>query len=313
MITQPNRARYATLDRLAATQHGLLTTAQLERAGVSRARRTHAQRTNQLVPVRRGVYRVMGMAMTWEGDVLAAVCAAGPPTMAAHETAGALWGLTPRSAGRPIEVVGPRQLRLTGITAHRRVVPPAFRSLVRGIPVTSTAWTIVDLAATMAEEPLGKLVDEAVRARVVTMPKLWAAFRARVPDRPRGAEHIRAVLAERVGGFDPGANEWELRMDRQWDRLGLPAAVRQYEICVGRHRYRPDRAIVELRIAVDWNGYTPHGERSAWDHDSVRRAELTAAGWQPLDFTAKASPAFICRIVGDVVTQRRRALGLAHA
>jgi hypothetical protein len=62
---------------------------------------------------------------------------------------------------------------------------------------------------------------------------------------------LQQVLAERVAGFDPGANDWELRMDRLWDALALPAARRQHVIVTEGGRYRVDRAVVDLRLAVE--------------------------------------------------------------
>lgn len=107
----------------------------------------------------------------------------------------------------------------------------------------------------------------------------------------------------------PGANDWEQRMDLLWDQLGLPAAKRQYPIRVDGRTFRVDRAIVDLRIAVEWAGFDPHGQRGNLDRDSTRRALLTAAGWCCLDFTSRSSPELICRTVSTVAAQRARLLG----
>jgi very-short-patch-repair endonuclease len=65
-----------------------------------------------------------------------------------------------------------------------------------------------------------------------------------------------------------------------------------------------DRAIVGLKIAIEWNGFDPHGYRSSMDRDSDRRAELAAAGWHVLEFTAKSRPELIGRAVLAVVADR---------
>jgi very-short-patch-repair endonuclease len=100
-------------------------------------------------------------------------------------------------------------------------------------------------------------------------------------------------------------------MDRLWEQLGLPRAERQYRVRVGRRTYRVDRAIVALKIAVEWNGFDPHGFRSNFDNDSDRRAALAAAGWHCLDFTSRSRPDVICRAVEALVAERRRLLGHA--
>ena len=97
---------------------------------------------------------------------------------------------------------------------------------------------------------------------------------------------IQKVLADRIPGYDPGADDWEQRMDCLWDRLGLPPAQRQFRIRAGGHTYRVDRAIVAEKIAVEWDGYDPHGHRSNFDSDSDRRRP----SWQPRGGWCSASP-----------------------
>jgi hypothetical protein len=177
--------------------------------------------------------------------------------------------------------------------------------------VTSAERTLFDLAATTPAPELGRLCDEALRRRIVTLGRLHALVKVHGGGGRRRLEPIHAVLADRIAGYDPGANDWERRMDRMWDRLGLPAAERQYRVRVGRRTYRPDRAIVDLKIAVDWTGFDPHGLRGNVDRDSDRRAALAAAGWYPLDFTSRSRPEVICRAVLAVVAERRTLFGRA--
>ena len=95
-------------------------------------------------------------------------------------------------------------------------------------------------------------------------------------------------------------------MDRRWDELGLPAAVRQHKVWVNGRHYRIDRAIPELKIGVEWNGFATHGTRSGFDKDSDRRADLTAAGWHMIDFTSRSTPQRIGRAVLAAVEGRRK-------
>ncbi len=298
-----------------ASQHGLVTTDQLQRARLTEHDRYRARLDGRLVVVRRGVGRVGGIVVTWESEVLAAVLAAGPGAVASYRTAALLWGLVAdRRAGagpEPVHVSSARALRLSGVRAHRQGVPRAQRSVTKGIPVTTPERTILDLAAKTDPDQLARLVDVGLRHQVLTLARLWLVYGQASRSRTGGVRTLRLVLADRLPGFDPGANEWERHMDRLWDRLGLPPAQRQFRIRLGSKVYRPDRAIVELRIAVDWNGYRPHGERALTDYDSDRRGDLAAAGWFPLDFTSKSTPGQICRVVHAVVAQRRAELGAA--
>ena len=78
------------------------------------------------------------------------------------------------------------------------------------------------------------------------------------------------------------------------------------------HSYRLDRAIPDLQIGIEWNGYAYHGTRSGFDHDSDKRADLTAAGWLILDFTSRSKPQRIFQAVTAAIAQRQH-LRLAAA
>jgi hypothetical protein len=268
--------------------------------------------TERLIRVRHGVYRLCGVEPDWRSMALAAVLAAGEATVLSHRSAGVLWGLLDQhhEAG-PLELIVPRRCRLEGVHAHRNRLPTAEMTRRLAIPVTTAERTLLDLAQSTPGPELGRLCDEALRRRVAALPRLRALVEAHRGGGRRRLEPIRAVLADRMPGYDPGANDWEQRMDRLWDQLGLPPAERQYRVRVGRRTYRLDRAIVALRIAVEWNGFDPHGFRHQFDRDSDRRAELASAGWLCLDFTTRSRPDVICRAVQAVVAERRLLLGQA--
>ena len=210
----------------------------------------------------------------------------------------------------PFELTRSARSSLGDVRVHRHRVPANDRTIHLNIPVTTPARTLLDLAESTDSVELGAVCDEALRRRLVTLNDLEATFVQHAGSGRRRLAPMRSVLADRDAAYNPGANRWEHEMDSMWDRMGLPPAVRQFPIRTASRLYIPDRAIVGLKIAVDWNGYEYHGLRSRFDYDSERRAELAAAGWYPLDFTSRSSPALICRTVLAVVEERRRLFGL---
>jgi hypothetical protein len=300
------------LDRLARRQHGLVTVSQLCELGVTRHQIDQLCAVARLIRIRRGVYRLCGVAPSWRSMALAAVLAAGDGAVLSHRSAAILWGMFDhRDETGPLELTTRRLCRLEGVRAHRHGLTPTEVTARHHIPVTTAERTLLDLAESLDLTELGRACDEALRRRIVTLGRLHGVASGHEGSGRRRLHPMHAVLADRIPGYDPGANAWEQRMDRQWDRLGLPPAERQYRIRIGRRTYRPDRAIVDLKIAVDWNGYDPHGLRGNVDRDSDRRAELAAAGWYPLDFTSRSRPDLICRSVLAVVAERRALFGLA--
>jgi very-short-patch-repair endonuclease len=302
------------LDRVARSQYGLVSHSQLKGLGLTRGQIDGLLRTGRLVPVRPGVHRLCGVPPSWRSTALAAVLAAGEPALLSHRSAGVLWSLfDPNRESGPLEVTSSRQHRLFGVRAHRQELAESEITKHLDIPVTTAERTLLDLGQSCPAEQLSKLCDEALRREIITVGRLYAVVERHRGRGRRRIEPIREVLADRIPGYDPGANQWEQRMDRLWERLGLPPAERQYRIRVGGRTYRADRAIVGEKIAVEWSGYDPHGFRSNFDYDSDRQSDLAAAGWQVLSFTSNSSPERIVRTVLAVVEQRRQSTAPATA
>ena len=229
--------------------------------------------------------------------------------MLSHSSAIRLWELTDDVViTQTIEITSQVRNRQQGVVVHRNALSVAECTLQNQIPVTTVERTIVDMGSRVGPIEIGKLMDVALRRRLTTSRRLQAAYLERTGQGRPGTSSVRRALADRDLACDPGANDWELRMDRMWESLGLPQAERQYRIRCGNRSYRPDRAIVDLKVAVDWNGYEYHGSRSKFDSDSDRRARMSASGWYPLDFTSRSTPELICAAVLSVCGERTRLL-----
>jgi hypothetical protein len=308
----------AAVDRLARHQLGLISVAQLAGIGVSVAARRGLIERGVLVPVRRGVYRTAGSPETWPATVMGAVLAAGPGAVASHATAARLWHLVdglrrpaPEEAAAMagLHVSSARHPRLAGVVAHRARLASDECQVLRAVPVTTLERTLLDLASLLGPASLGGCVDAALRqgARLERLRSIAERHAGRGPCR---RWPLHEVLAERLPGYDPGANSWERRMDDLWEAMGLPAAERQYAVVVNGRRYVLDRAIVELRIGVEWVGFEYHGQRGRFDRDSFRRADLQGAGWELIEVTSRWSPERICHVV-SAAADRRRPVGHA--
>jgi hypothetical protein len=298
------------VDRLGRSQRGLITSAQLQQLGLGPSGRYWAVAGGRLTPIRRGVYLLPGVQVTWETSVLAAVLAAGSHAVASHLTAARLWdlfdGRPPAESDAFIQVTGPTQHRLEGVAVHRRRLDPRERSCRRTVPVTSAARTIFDLATVIDAALLGHCTDEALRRQLLTLGEIHRLLQLHRGPGRRRLDPIHQVLAQRVAGYEPGANDWERRMDRLWDELGLPVAQRQHRIAAGGRRHRVDRAIPELRLAVEWVGKEYHGQVGRFAQDRIRISDLVQAGWDVLEVTPGWTPARLQATVLAKVAERRR-------
>jgi hypothetical protein len=240
------------------------------------------------------VYRLPGALATWESTVLAAVLAAGPKAVASHLTAAYLWGLfdgrPPAGVHDAICIIAPGQHCLAGVRQYRHNLADTERTRHRSIPVTTPARTLLDLAGVLDADQLGRCTDEALRRRLAALDELRRVFDRHSGSGRRRPQPLKAVLADRVPGFDPGTNDWEPRMDQLWDLLGLPPAVRQHTVRVGGHRYRVDRAIPELKLAVEWVGREFHSLEGRFVRDRLRISDLVQAGWDVIEVTPHWTP-----------------------
>ena len=285
--------------RIARRQYGLITSRQLDQAGLNRNARQLLVRQGWLHPVRQNVYRLCGVQPTWRSTALAAVLAAGDDAVLSHYSAAALWELLdPEDLEGGLEITAPRLVRISGVVAHRHVLRRADQGRRSGIPTTGIERTLIDLSEHKSSRALGRLIDDVVRRDLTTIGRLELATERHRRRGGRSLGSVRDALGQRGASYDPGANDWEQEMDRLWEEMGLPPSERQYPILLPSGRkVVPDRVILDARITIEWDGYEYHGRRSDFERDLERRNELIAAGWTPLDFHSHQSPDEICRTV----------------
>src|SRR4029079_7860948 len=116
----------------------------------------------------RSVYAVGHTVLGAHGRWLAAVLACRPGAVLSHSSAGALWDIRSSAAGRiDVTVPGAGRPAVPRLRVHRaRELRAGDVTTHRAIPGTSPARTILDLAATLPERALEKVLDRAERAEV---------------------------------------------------------------------------------------------------------------------------------------------------
>jgi hypothetical protein len=147
----------------------------------------------------RGVYGVVGsQLLRIEGHWLAAVLAVGDGAVLSHRSAAALWDLLPAGTGDPEVAVARMLKRRAGIRLHCiRSLPKGHVTTRNGIPCTTVARTLADLAAVLSPRRLERALGQAEVLRVYNRAEIEAVLAA-TPRRP-GSRTLRALL----GGPDP--------------------------------------------------------------------------------------------------------------
>src|SRR4051794_16796817 len=118
----------------------------------------------------------------------------------------------------------PRKLRRPGIDAHRIAIAPDEVTVEDGIPVTTPARTLFDLAAVVTPDQLEHAFNEADYRRL-TSPVSLDALVSRYPGR-RGTQAIRRVLDNhRKNGETRTRSDLERRLLTLLDAHGLPRPI----------------------------------------------------------------------------------------
>jgi predicted transcriptional regulator of viral defense system len=170
-----------SLGELARRQWGVLTLAQLTEFGLRDRGVSDWVRDGRLHRLYRGIYAYGHDRLRVEGRWLAAVMACGPGAVLSHRSAGALCELR-QSNSAFIDVTVPSRngrIRRAGIRVHRsgRLAPEEV-TVRSGIPVTTVARTLLDLADVIDHQALRRAITEAEhREASSTTPPSLPSFR----------------------------------------------------------------------------------------------------------------------------------------
>jgi restriction endonuclease-like protein/putative AbiEi antitoxin of type IV toxin-antitoxin system len=278
---RPFRATTAEIAALAGCQHGVVTRSQLLALGMSDRAITRGAAGGRLHRLHRGVFAVGHRVLTIEGRWMAATLATGG--VLSHATAAAAWDLRPRTDAIHVTVAGDAgRRRRAGLRVHRSRTIEATTH--RGIPITTPARTIIDLARTLKGRPLEAALDRAEHLRLVDFSEL--------KHRPI-PRSLQAVLSLYTAS-NPTRSELEERFIQLCDDHGIPRP----DINARIEGYEVDFVWRDKRLIVEVDGYAYHRSPTAFEADRERDIDLARAGWLVRRFTwtqITRRPAWVAR------------------
>jgi very-short-patch-repair endonuclease len=293
------------IGRLARRQHGVAAAWQLTALGVSTSAIARRVADGRLRRIHRGVYAVGAIGR--KGYWMAAVLACGEGALLSHRDAAALRALRD-TARRAIDVtvVGSRRRSRPRLTIHSAAeLHPNDRAEVDGIPVTSVARTLLDLAEVVPATELRRTYEAAERHQVLDFKALNELI-----SRSNGRRGLAALLA--LLDYDP-----ELAADSKSDlesalldlvrEAGLPLP----SLNVLVEGYLVDAYWPAARLVVELQSYEHHAHRQAFNRDYAKLGRLTMAGYQVLPLTdrqLKLERDWVVAALGAVLGGARRAV-----
>ena len=272
----------AAIARLAGHQHGVVARRQLRVIGLGDDAIDHRLRHGRLHPVHRGVFAVGHTVLTRHAVFMAAVLVADGAVLC-RWSAAALGGMT-TTGPRDVDITVPRTLRARpDVAVHRAELPADERTTHHGIPVTTPARTLFDLAALLPPHRLERAATEA-EIRRLGSPTTLAVLLERYPRRA-GNRAIRELLATRAIGRNVTRQDLELRFLGFLDEAGLPRPQVNATVDLPGKPREVDGLWADRRLVVELDGFATHGTRAAFEDDRARDRALQAAGYRVVRIT----------------------------
>jgi very-short-patch-repair endonuclease len=258
---------------IADAQRGQVARDQLLDAGVDRHAIDRRLGNGRVERVYWGVYSLPGTSELASAAEAAALLACGPGAVLSHHSAATLWELRPGQA-RPVHVTIPTDRggpAPAGVKLHRsRILTPADIRIRNGLPVTSPARTLLDVAATLPDRDIERLLDEALFARrIVTRAEIGSLLR-------RAGGHPGRARLTRINAAHTRTTDTESPPAEKLFGLIRAAGLPEPEVQVQILEYKLDFFWPELNLAVEVDAYGTHGSPARFEADRRRDARLLA-------------------------------------
>jgi very-short-patch-repair endonuclease len=293
--------------RVLAVNDNVATIAALVAAGLSRhvlANRLNSGKWQRVLP---GVIVAHSGPISRAQQYRAAVLYGGPAAVLSHQSAGELLGLRIDDSTVTITIPHGRRKPSTQFVETHQSQRPLRATTRLGLPCTTVARTVIDIAAQMQRlNDVRAVVSDAVQRRMTTIDNIVAEA-ARAPK--RGMALLNQVIEEVDRGTRSAPEAEFLTLLR---RAGLPEPEFNADVQVfGRH-YVVDALWRDVRVIIEIDGMAWHLDGSRWQSDLERQNALHAAGYIVLRFP----PARLRADPDGVLAELRavlRARGLAAA
>jgi hypothetical protein len=273
---------------IATGQLGAFTRAQANDVGLSDRQLRSRVQSGILIQTGPNSFRYAGAPTSLVTELVDVLKSVGGDVWCSGPTAAALHGFDGYSLRRPFHLLVPRHRNVTrsNVRIHRaEVIELIDRVTVDGLPVTSAARTLIDLARTADAAQLAAALDSALRDGLISE----AALHRRIATTRSQGRHGLPLLHEVLAGHEVtrGGQSW---LEREYLRLladaGLPRPDTQSVLSRAKDRLvRVDCRFPGTQVVVELLGYQFHRSRSQMSHDATRSNALLADGFLPYQFT----------------------------
>jgi very-short-patch-repair endonuclease len=301
--------------KLATNQYGAFARWQLLPRGVGVDAIKQRLATGYWIAVLPGVYVLAGSRDTYERRLWAGWLAVGPDALVSHEAAAQVH-LIPSVIRNRVVLTNAHgwHHRLPGIVVHQlNDMLPEHRTSIDGLPVTTPARTVVDLAGIVHPARLLPIVEGSHHARIANYTDVGVCMASVARRGKPGIRQLAKVLDRLTATKAQTMSKLERDLFEMLAAAGLPRPRSQFPFpgrlftlgCV-------DAAYVDAKLVIEADGRAWHTRIADVKRDRERDADAARHGWQTLRLLYEhitADPEGTVDLIRDV--RRERLLLLA--
>jgi hypothetical protein len=200
------------------------------------------------------------------------------------------------AAGAGVQVTASRGRRYSrgGIEVHRLQLHPDDVTERDGIPVTSVARTLFDLAETLPPRQLERVFDKAEQLQVFDLRAI-----ERVRDRCHGRHALAsldALLSEYQGPLPTRSELERLCLDLLREN-GMPVPVLNVTVA----GIEVDMVWQAQQVVLELDGYRYHRSRKAFERDRERHNVLQLTGYRVYRVTYRRLQNHAAEVIADLL------------
>lgn len=275
---------------LAGQQHSVVSRTQVRRLGADRwslGRRLNSGEWEAPTPE---VLRLVGSRPTFCQRCMIAALHYGGGTVVSGVAAARLWGL-PGFSSPEIEVSRHRrrathQRQGIEVVLHRpRLLPEHHCTSHQGIPVTTPARTLFDLAGSLHPGRTERALDNALTRKLVALETMRTVTIELLEHGRTGSALMRRLLVARGADYIPPASGLEARFLAVLARAGIEAPECQVDVGGDCWIGRVDHLFRRWHVVAEIDSELHHSSKLDRESDARRDDALRSAGFDVLRFT----------------------------
>lgn len=291
----------------ALANHGVVTRHEAFALGMRKTTLDRKLMEGWLVKVATSVYALPGVFESEVTTLGAATHSLG--AVVSHQAAARLHGMVPPGPRLVVSVPHRRTHLFPDVTVHQLTdIRAVDVCRIDGLPTTTPARTVIDLAAVLSFTQLSRVIDRFAAKRIVGFVEVSDTLDQLARKGKPGVVKLRRALESRLASKGISESELEILLLQVIRLAGLPEPDLQYRPAWLKHvNGRVDVSYPEEKLVIEGDSREWHGDEYTFQADRERDNLAQLAGWRILRFTWHD----ITRRPHYVTSSIRRALGLS--